>query len=105
PRDWSSDVCSSDLKVVVDASGDAAVAAQAGAPIEHGRYFVTLVHRYGGVDTERALRFEIEHQEEATALNTEAKRILGGSWDMWWLLTPLPGVVWCNCPHMRGYDT
>jgi hypothetical protein len=92
-------------KVVIDASGDAAVAARAGAPIEHGRYFVTLVHRYGGVDTERALRFEIEHPDEAAALNTEAKRILGGSWDMWWLLTPLPGVVWCNCPHMRGYDT
>ena len=18
--------------------------------------------------------------------------------------TPLPGVVWCNCPHMTGYD-
>jgi 2-polyprenyl-6-methoxyphenol hydroxylase-like FAD-dependent oxidoreductase len=92
-------------KVVIDASGDAAVAARSGAPIEHGRYFVTLVHRYGGVDTERALRFEIEHPEEAAAFNTEAKRILGGSWDMWWLLTPLPGVVWCNCPHMRGYDT
>jgi hypothetical protein len=23
---------------------------------------------------------------------------------MWWLKTPLPGVVWCNCPHMPGYD-
>ncbi|MEK7862697.1 MAG: FAD-dependent oxidoreductase, partial [Chloroflexota bacterium] len=92
-------------KVVIDATGDAAVAAQSGAPFEQGRYFVTLVHRYGGVDTERALRFELEHPEEAAALNGEAKRILGGSWDMWWLLTPLPGVVWCNCPHMRGYDT
>ncbi len=91
--------------VVIDASGDAAVAAHAGAPIDEGRYFVTLVHRYGGVDTERALRFEIEHREEADRLNAEAKKILGGSWDMWWLLTPLPGVVWCNCPHMRGYDT
>ena len=91
--------------VVIDASGDAAVAAQAGAPIEEGRYFVTLVHRYGGVDTERAMRFEIEHREEAERLNAEAKKILGGSWDMWWLLTPLPGVVWCNCPHMLGYDT
>jgi hypothetical protein len=91
--------------VVIDASGDAAVAAQARAPIEQGRYFVTLVHRYGGVDTERALRFEVEHPEEADRLNGEAKRILGGSWDMWWLLTPLPGVIWCNCPHMLGYDT
>lgn len=92
-------------RVVIDATGDAAVAAQSGARFEQGRYFVTLVHRYGSVDTERAIRFEIEHPEEAAALNGEAKRILGGSWDMWWLLTPLPGVVWCNCPHMRGFDT
>ncbi len=21
-----------------------------------------------------------------------------------WLKTPLPGVIWCNCPHMTGYD-
>ena len=29
---------------------------------------------------------------------------MGGSWDHWWLKTPLPGIVWCNCPHMTGYD-
>ncbi len=23
---------------------------------------------------------------------------------MWWLKTPLPGIVWCNCPHMPGFD-
>src|SRR5262249_50649642 len=28
----------------------------------------------------------------------------GGSWEMWWLLTPRPGVVWCNCPHIPGHD-
>ena len=33
-----------------------------------------------------------------------AKRTIGGSWERWWLNTPLPGVVWCNCPHMTGYD-
>ena len=38
------------------------------------------------------------------ALDREAKRIIGGSWDIWWLKTPLPGVVWCNCPHMAGLD-
>lgn len=92
-------------RVVVDASGDAVAAWKAGAEIEHGRYFMTLVHRYGGVDTERALRFEREHPEEAAELNREAKRLVGGSWEFWWLLTPLPGVVWCNCPHLRGLDT
>jgi len=30
--------------------------------------------------------------------------MLGGAWDMWWLLTPRPGVVWCNCPHIPGYN-
>jgi glycine/D-amino acid oxidase-like deaminating enzyme len=90
--------------VTIDASGDAAVAAAAGADVEHSRYIVTLVHRYGGVDTERALRFEREHPEEAAAVNHEAKRILGGAWHFWWLLTPLPGVVWCNCPHLTGLD-
>jgi FAD dependent oxidoreductase len=37
-------------------------------------------------------------------LDRQAKRLLGGAWDMWWLKTPLPGIVWCNCPHMTGYD-
>ena len=27
-----------------------------------------------------------------------------GSWDLWWLKTPLPGIVWCNCPHLTGFD-
>ena len=92
-------------RLVVDASGDAVVAWRAGAEIEHGRYFMTLVHRYGGVDTDRAMRFEIEHPREAAELNREAKRLVGGAWEFWWLLTPLPGIVWCNCPHLRGLDT
>ncbi len=92
-------------RAIVDATGDAAVAWRAGAEIEHGNYFMTLVHRYGGVDTERAMQFEFDHPKEAAELNREAKRLLGGSWEFWWLLTPLPGVVWCNCPHLRGLDT
>jgi hypothetical protein len=92
-------------RVTIDATGDGAVLAGSGAKFVQGRYIVTLVHRYGGVDTERAINFEIEHPKEAAAINREARSLLGGSWDDWWLLTPLPGVVWCNCPHMRGYDT
>lgn len=92
-------------RVVVDTSGDAAVAAAAGGEMTQGRYFVTLVHRYANVDTDRALQFEAEHPKEAAALNREAKRMLGGSWEFWWLLTPRQGIVWCNCPHMTGYDT
>src|SRR5690606_36533163 len=40
----------------------------------------------------------------ARAINRKVKRILGGAWELWWLKTPLPGIVWCNAPHMTGYD-
>ena len=90
--------------VVIDASGDADVAAGAGAPFVEGSYMVTTVFRLGNVDTDTAERFEHSEPAECHAVNREARRILGGSWAMWWLKTPLPGVVWCNCPHMNGYD-
>lgn len=91
-------------EIVVDASGDADVALAAGAPTIHSDYMVTTVFRLGNVDTDEAEGYEQAHPAEAEALNREARRILGGSWALWWLKTPLPGVVWCNCPHMTGYD-
>src|SRR5262245_24894914 len=91
--------------VVVDATGDLDVAASAGAPFIVGSYMVTTVFRLGGVDTVEAERFEYEEPDAFKVLDREAKRILGGSWDKWWLKTPLPGVVWCNCPHMFDYDS
>lgn len=90
--------------VVIDTTGDIDVASRAGASYVHDSYLVTLVFRLGGVDTELAERFEQENPREARAINRKAKRLLGGAWEMWWLKTPLPGVVWCNCPHMTGYD-
>src|SRR5580698_5998722 len=91
-------------KIVVDASGDLDVAASAGAPFTHGSYIVTTVFRLGGVDVEAAERFEYESPEAFHAVDREARRLIGGSWEKWWLKTPLPGVVWCNCPHMTGFD-
>src|SRR5260370_39152093 len=91
-------------KIVVDATGDLDVAASAGAPFIEGAYIVTTVFRLGGVNIEEAERFEYEEPEAFKALDREAKRIIGGSWDKWWLKTPLPNVVWCNCPHMANYD-
>ncbi|HEY3189386.1 MAG TPA: FAD-dependent oxidoreductase [Solirubrobacteraceae bacterium] len=91
-------------EVVVDATGDLDVASRAGAPCTAGSYMVTTVFRLGDVDTEAALRFEQEHPTEFTEIDRQAKHLLGGAWDMWWLRTPLPGVVWCNCPHLIGYD-
>ncbi|TQM10891.1 FAD-dependent oxidoreductase [Pseudonocardia kunmingensis] len=90
--------------VVVDTTGDIDVASRAGADYVKDSYLTTLVFRLGGVDTDAAERFEQENPREARAINRTIKRMLGGAWELWWLKTPLPGVVWCNCPHMTGYD-
>ncbi|MGH9293623.1 MAG: FAD-dependent oxidoreductase [Acidimicrobiales bacterium] len=91
-------------RVVVDASGDADIVVTAGAPFVHDRYLVTTVFRLGGVDVEESERHAEESPREAALLNRRAKLILGGAWENWWLRTPLPGIVWCNCPHLTGYD-
>jgi hypothetical protein len=91
-------------QVVIDATGDADVAVGVGAPYIEDKYLVTTVFRLGRVDTERAERYERE-APEANDVYREAKRLLGGTWDRWWQRTPLPGIVWCNCPHLRGYST
>jgi FAD dependent oxidoreductase len=90
--------------IVIDATGDLDVAASAGAPHTGGSYIMTTVFRLGGVDTDTAERFELEEPQQYAQLDRQAKKILGGSWGYWWLKTPLPGVVWCNCPHMTGLD-
>jgi hypothetical protein len=90
--------------VVIDATGDLDVAASAGAAFSEGAYMVTTVFRLGGVDTDEAERFQFEEPERYAELDLAARRVIGGSWDYWWLKTPLPGIVWCNCPHMTGLD-
>jgi hypothetical protein len=90
--------------IVIDTTGDLDVACGAGAEFSQGQYIVTTVFRLANVDTEEAERFEYEEPEEFARINREARRIIGGAWEMWWLKTPIPGVVWCNCPHMPGYD-
>ena len=82
----------------------AAAKASAGAPVSMGSFIVTTVYRLGGVDTEEAERFRFEEPEAFQKLDRQAKRVIGGAWDQWWLKTPLPGIVWCNCPHMAGFD-
>src|SRR5512138_3084981 len=90
--------------VVIDATGDLDVAVSAGAPHIGGAYMLTTVFRLGNVDCDTAERFEREQPAEFARLDKEVKRLIGGSWAHWWLKTPLPGVVWCNCPHMTGLD-
>ena len=90
--------------VVIDATGDLDVAASAGAPHTGGNYIMSTVFRLGNVDTDAAERFEREEPAAFAALDRQIKKVLGGSWGLWWLKTPLPGIVWCNCPHMTGLD-
>jgi FAD dependent oxidoreductase len=90
--------------VVIDATGDLDVAASAGAPFTRGNYIVTTVFRLGGVDTDAAERFQFEEPTQFEKIDRQAKRMIGGSWENWWLKTPLPGIVWCNCPHMPNLD-
>ncbi|MBB6470051.1 hypothetical protein HNQ96_005945 [Aminobacter lissarensis] len=90
--------------IIVDASGDLDVAASGGSAFTSGAFILTTVFRLGGIDTDEAERFEHESPEEFQKIDREVKRILGGSWEKWWLKTPLPGVIWCNCPHMAGFD-
>ncbi len=90
--------------IVIDATGDLDVACSAGSEFLTGQYIVTTVFRLANVDTAEAERFEWEEPEEFARINREARRIIGGAWEHWWLKTPIPGVVWCNCPHMPGYD-
>ena len=91
-------------RLVIDATGDGDVFAGAGAPGVHGSYIMTLVHRLADVDTDAAIAFERADPAAAQQLDREVKQLLGGSWEMWWLMTPRPGVVWCNCPHIPGHD-
>jgi hypothetical protein len=88
----------------VDATGDLDLAAAAGAPHTGGAYMLTTVFRLGNVDTDEAERFEREQPEAFARIDKQVKRLIGGCWEHWWLKTPLPGVVWCNCPHMTGLD-
>ncbi|MCB1970357.1 MAG: FAD-dependent oxidoreductase [Geminicoccaceae bacterium] len=90
--------------VVIDTTGDLDVAASAGAQFQEGSFILTTVSRWGGVDTEAAERYQYEEPERFKETEREATRIIGGSWNYWWLKTPLPGIVWLNCPHMPNLN-
>jgi len=90
--------------IIIDTTGDCDVACSAGADFSQGQYIVSTVFRLANVDTDEAERFEHEEPQEFAKINRQARRIIGGAWEMWWLKTPIPGVVWCNCPHMPNYD-
>ena len=90
--------------IVIDTTGDIDVASRAGASYAKDNYLTTLVFRLGNVNTAAAEAFEQANPKEARAINRKIKRLLGGAWELWWLKTPIDGVVWCNAPHMTGFD-
>jgi len=86
--------------VVIDTTGDLDVAASAGARFQEDTFILTTVSRWGGVDTDAAVAFEFDAPDAFKQIDHEARRLIGGSWAHWWLKTPVPGIVWLNCPHM-----
>jgi hypothetical protein len=91
-------------EMVIDTTGDLDVAAAAGAKFVTGSYTITTVFRLGNVDTDAAERFAETNAKAFVTVDRQVKRTIGGSGEHWWLKTPVPGVVWCNCPQMTGYD-
>ncbi|MCL4531689.1 MAG: FAD-dependent oxidoreductase, partial [Actinobacteria bacterium] len=89
-------------KVAIDATGDADLAAFAGAPFEVGRMHTNLVYRLGGVDTERALRFQEEHPQEYDAILREMGR--QGASHLGWTLTGSSGIVHCSSAPFHDID-
>ncbi len=85
-------------EVIIDTTGDGDVFARAGAEHTVGEMPLTLVHRLGGVDVERAVAFQRQEPDNHQALNRQASHLLGTTYERWWLRTTQPGVVWCNCP-------
>ena len=90
--------------VVIDATGDLDVAAGAGAAFTEGAYIVTTVvahrgrgHGSGGTLPVRGAGALRRGRSAGQAPDRRVLAVLVAE-------DPLPGVVWCNCPHMTGFD-
>ena len=91
--------------VVIDATGDLDVAASAGARVHPTAPTWSRPCSASAASTPTRPSGSSSRSRSASTRSTcEARRVIGGSWDYWWLKTPLPGIVWCNCPHMTGLD-
>ena len=91
-------------EAVIDTTGDLDVAAAAGAKFIGGGNTVATVFRLANVDTEAAENFADTNAKAFVTVDRQARRLVGSAVEHWWLKTPLPGVVWCNCPLLTGYD-
>jgi len=91
-------------KMFVDATGDADLAASAGAPCNHDKHpwGVNIDFRLGGVDIGKENRFKEERPEEHKDVLEGLSRHVGGR--MYWGPSVRSGVVWGGAPHKREAD-
>jgi hypothetical protein len=88
-------------EMFVDATGDADLAAAAGAHYDHDNHpwGINIDFRFGGVDIGKETRFKEEHPEEHKGLLEGLSRHVGGR--MYWGPSVRNGVVWGGGPHKR----
>lgn len=88
-------------KIFVDATGDADVAAAAGAPFEYDRHpwGINIDYRFGGVDIDKETRFRKESPSDHRKVLEELKELVGGR--MYWGPSVRDGIVWGGAPHDR----
>lgn len=90
--------------IVIDTTGDGDVYSSSGARYVIGNYLISVPHFMINVDTEKYIRFAEEHPAEIAKLDRQIKSIYGITWTPWNRLTTIPGMVWCDAPHIRGYN-
>lgn len=90
-------------KVVVDATGDADIAAASGAPFNLDRHpwGINLEFRIGNVDVERTMRWKKENPESYEKLMKKLEKDVG---KISWGRTVNKGVVWGHGPHFYDVD-
>jgi hypothetical protein len=91
-------------RVFLDATGDADVAAAAGAPFNHDRHpwGINIDFRLGGVDLARERLFREEQPEEHKRVLDGLSELVGGR--MYWGPSVREDVVWGGAPHLRDLD-
>lgn len=91
-------------KMFVDATGDADVAAAAGAPFSYDRHpwGINIGFRFGGVDVGRERLFRDERPEEHREVLDGLSELVGGR--MYWGPSVRGGVVWGGAPHLHDVD-
>jgi hypothetical protein len=91
-------------RIVIDATGDGDVFAHAGVDFdtEEHPWGVTLGHRFGGVDVDKALKFQKEQPEDYNLLMDELEKIIGLRYR--WRTSAREGITLCIGPRIHNFD-